>query len=133
MFTLKNGTVIDGVNYCEKAEKVMNELYSSEKKITTTQIRNLLTLITQIYNELLMDRSDMGAVLTSEQRSKISYLRVRMVYEAGRTEAVKKFLEKTGLLDIHKEINDSKEKFLLYHKYFESLVAYHRFLGGSDK
>jgi CRISPR-associated protein Csm2 len=55
-----------------------------------------------------------------------------MVYESGRETSVDEFLQKTGLRDMLAEIKDSKERFLLYCKYFEALVAYHRFLGGRD-
>lgn len=55
-----------------------------------------------------------------------------MAYEAGREDAVKGFLEATGLMKAIDELH-SYEQFLLFCRYAESLVAYFKFYGGKDQ
>jgi CRISPR-associated protein Csm2 len=128
---------INDASYCDQAEKVMQSLGMPDRrdpsrltfKLTTSKIRNLLSQVNEIYNDVIFwDREE----LDKKHTSRIAYLRVRMVYEAGRDRSVRDFLEKSQLLDMLGEIRGSKEKFLLFSRYFEALVAYHRFLGGVD-
>ena len=67
-------------NYVEEAEKVINEV--GAKSFTTTKLRNLLSLSSDIYNMVIHQNGDK---LTEEIKSKIEYLRVRFIYEAVRT------------------------------------------------
>jgi CRISPR-associated protein Csm2 len=109
-------------------------------KFTTTQIRNILTLINQLYNDaILMPAAEnslenpVGCPLSKDFQSRFEYLRVRMVYESGRTPAIETFVNKAGLLKMHSEVGDSREKFILFCRYFEALVAYHKFYGGKSE
>ena len=97
--------------------------------LTTSQIRNLLAISADIYNELMLERNE---TLSQELVSRIEYLRVRFVYESGRDEKVKAFVEEAKLLDIIKSVGTSKKDFILFNRYLEALVAYHRFYGGND-
>lgn len=97
--------------------------------LTTSKIRNILTLVSQIYNEVTIDRND---ALSADIQDRVIYMKVRMAYEAGRERKVKEFIEKTELLEAINHIGSSREKFLRYAKYLEALVAYHCFLGGKD-
>jgi CRISPR-associated protein Csm2 len=55
------------------------------------------------------------------------------VYQAGRLPGhVKPFVDKAGLIEILKEIGTERRNVLLFCKYMEALVAYHRYLGGKD-
>ena len=38
-------------DYVDEAERIMRSLMSQPKKVTTSKIRNLLSLVTDIYNE----------------------------------------------------------------------------------
>lgn len=125
---------INSDNYTDIAEKVMKDM--GENKPTTSQIRNILSLISQIYNDaVLADES-----LTDEMISKIKYLKVRIVYEAGRDSdrrknlPVKTFVQNAKLTEILESISKdkSKKKFVLFSRYVEALVAYHKYLGGRD-
>ncbi len=125
---------VDEINedsYVDLAEKVMTDLVNGgDKKIlTTTQIRNLLAMADDIYNDVLTSESD---VLNSEIKSRIEYMRVHFVYESGRTPEVKKFIDKTSLIDLLKNVKGDKKKYILFNHYLEALVAYHRFEGGKD-
>ena len=123
-------------NYVEEADRVMKELLSIKNKkgdpvlLTTSKIRNLLAMTSSIYNDAL---NLPGDKLSDELVSRIQYLRVRTIYEAGRDtereKPVKSFVEKSGILGYMEEIKDSKERFILFSRYMEALVAYRKYYG----
>lgn len=117
-------------NYVETADKVMQELVKTEKRLTTTKIRNLLSMVSDLYNGIRREHSQ---VLNSDWVSRIQYVRMHFAYEAGREPSVKKFIEQADLMDVIKDIGTSREKLILFCHYMEALVAYHRFYGGKDK
>lgn len=134
-------------NYLDHAEKVIKELQAENAMITTSQIRNILANISDIFN--VVQRAKHSEDLPSEVRSKIRELTMHCYYAAGREEKVKKFFLRSSLfmnlksiLEASSEANQEmpetlrklgeKERFLLLHKYMESLVAFQRFYGGKD-
>jgi CRISPR-associated protein Csm2 len=124
---------INKLNYVDHAEKVIETLARDKKgniKLTTSKIRNILAMISEIYNEVVHESGDK---LTVKSQERIQYLRLRITYEAGREADVKDFIDNSELLILLKKIGESKSKFLLFCRYIEALVAYHRFSGGKDK
>lgn len=120
--------MLSTTNFADKAEKVMLEIKDVRRKITTSQIRNILTMTNNLY-----DRARMGTEqLSDDELSDLQYYKMRVVYEAGRDNLVKDFVDKANLLEHIKQINRDREKLLVYCKYFESLVAYHKYYGGRD-
>lgn len=134
-------------NYLDHAEKVIKDLKAENAMITTSQIRNILANISDIFN--VVQRTKQSGGLPSEVRSKIRELTMHCYYAAGREDKVKKFFLRSslfmnlkGILEASSETNKEmpetlrnvgeKERFLLLHKYMESLVAFHRFYGGKD-
>lgn len=134
-------------NYLDHAEKVIKELQAENAMITTSQIRNILANISDIFN--VVQRAKHSGDLPSEVRNKIRELTMHCYYAAGREEKVKKFFLRSslfmnlkGILEASSETNKEmpetlrnvgeKERFLLLHKYMESLVAFQRFYGGKD-
>lgn len=122
-------------HYVERAEQVILDLKQSMgrnfKSFTTSKIRNILAQVSEIYNDVVIEKED---YLNDDILSRIEYLKVRLVYESGREpDIVKPFVEKAGLLILLKNIGTSKENFVKYAHYMEALVAYHRFYGGKDK
>ena len=119
-------------NYVDKAEKVIKSLNHTKDHrnnkikffLTTTKIRNLLNLTSNLFDESKV-RS------YKELADKIAYLRVQFVYQAGRETAVKDLVKKAEILDILKEINN-KESLQRFCRYMEALVAYFKFYGGKD-
>ena len=99
--------------------------------VTTSKIRSLLAMTSDIYNETL---NETGSKLPQRLCSRIEYLRVRFIYESGKDQEgkVKDFVETARILDILKEIRGEKENFLLFARYMEALVAFHKFYGGKD-
>ena len=127
--------ILNQENYVDKAEKVIKSLAVPNKMgwidmITTSQIRNLLAMTADIYNEVCLSLDE---TLSEEILGKIQYLRVRFVYEAGRDPRhMKDFVEKAEILKCLDEIGNSKSRYLLFSNYMEALVAYHKYYGGRD-
>jgi len=129
--------LINENNYVEEAEKVIKLL--SEKKdqkgrpvsmVTTSKIRNLLAMVSDTYNDALNLKGDK---LSEELIGQINYMKIRFYYEAGREPKVKELLEKARVFDIMKQIGNSRDNYILFSRYMESLVAFRKFYGGKDE
>ena len=124
-------------NYADEAEKVIIQLKNktnpktgkSVPMVTTSKIRSILAMTSDIYNEVIMQQDDK---LSDDLVGRIEYLRIRVVYEAGREQSVKDFMMQAKILDILKEIKGSRKNYILFNRYMESLVAFHKFYGGKD-
>lgn len=128
-------------NYADEAEKVILQLKNktnpktgkSVPMVTTSKIRSILAMTSDIYNEVIMLQDDK---LSEDLAGRIEYLRIRVVYEVGRDEdrdkPVKSFVMQSKILEILKEIKGSRKNYILFNRYMESLVAFHKFYGGKD-
>ena len=128
-------------NYADEAEKVILQLKNktnpktgkSVPMVTTSKIRSILAMTSDIYNEVIMQQDD---TLGDDLAGRIEYLRIRVVYEVGRDEdrdkPVKSFVMQSKILEILKEIKGSRKNYILFNRYMESLVAFHKFYGGKD-
>jgi len=113
-------------DYLDQAEEIMR---NNVKEITTSKIRRLYSLVIEIYNrENLRTESD----LDPQSIADINMARVRFAYECGRDSNVKRFIEKTHLLEYMKGVGTSRANFIKFTQYMEALVAYHRYFGGSE-
>ena len=104
---------INKENYVDQAEQVIKNLMTDRKgniTLTTSKIRNILAMVSEIYQ----------------------YLRLRIVYESGRETSVKDFVQKAKILEELKKVKDSKSQFLLFCRYMEALVAYRKFSGRDE-
>ncbi|WP_343246732.1 type III-A CRISPR-associated protein Csm2 [Diplocloster hominis] len=123
------------VDYVDRAERVMRGLGKKQPggnykfELTTSKIRNIFSLSTDIYN---VESRRREPELKPESVSALQKMRVRILYDAGREGAVKSFVEAAHLLQYIKGIGSDREKFINFANYMEALVAYHRFLGGDD-
>ena len=125
--------VINSSNYVETAEKVIKSIERNDKGkilLSTSKIRNILSMISGLYNEAVMLKEDK---LPEEMASRVKYVKMRFAYEAGREKTVKDFIDKAQIFKIMDSINDSTDDLILFCNYMEALVAYHKFYGGSDK
>lgn len=127
---------INDNNYVDKAENVIKSL--SEKIgrngkpieiVTTSKLRNLLAMVSDLYNYVI-DFTDDN--LTEDITGRISYMRMRFYYEAGREPKVKELFEEAEVFDIIKEIGTSRKNYILFSRYMESLVAFRKFYGKND-
>ncbi|MDT2808914.1 type III-A CRISPR-associated protein Csm2 [Enterococcus asini] len=146
----KNGGVID-LDYAHeviKKNKKEIEVYGKKKMVlfsvepqggrrtppeylTTSKLRNLLTMVNNLYTQVYNDPS---ATLSENVRDELSYLKVKFAYEAGRNASVRSFIEKTKVSQLvdHVLKHNTKKYFLDYCKYFEALVAYAKFYKMED-
>ena len=125
--------------YVNRAEKVINKLSRSKKivggrekpikLITTSKIRNLLAIMMDIKNDILESGTE---TLTPELAGRIQYLKVRMIYEAGRDESVNEFLRISQLIDHVDKNGTSRKNYLLITRYMEALVAFRKFRGDDE-
>jgi CRISPR-associated protein Csm2 len=122
---------INDQNYVDEAEKVILKLKDLKDKkgktiplVTTSKLRNLLAMTADIYNEVMNSKDDK---LSEDICSRIEYLRIRFLYEAGREQAVKSLVEMAGILQILKEIGNSKKNYILFNRYMEALVAFRKY------
>ena len=129
---------INESTYVDKAEKVIINLADESKKknrgevniVTTAKIRNLLAMTADIYNQVVTSSKE---TLSEELNGRVEYLRVRFMYECGREPKVREFVQEAEILEILKEIKQSKKNYLLFSKYMEALIAFHRYYGGEDE
>ena len=125
---------INNLNYVKVAEDVIeslkvNRFGGTELKLTTSKIRNILSMVSELYNDANRDK---GKVLSEELQSRVQYLKMRIAYEAGREKEVKDFEKKAELMSQIDKIGTERESLILFCRYMESLVAYHKFHGGKD-
>lgn len=126
--------IINEGNYSDVAQNVIKTLSQPNKYgriniISTSQLRNILAMSADIYNQDVPLEKD----LTDEINSRIEYLRVRCFYEAGRDRLVKDFMRKSQIPEILREINGEKKNFILFNHYLEALVAFRKYYGGKDE
>ena len=129
-------------NYVDKAEEAIKSLVEESKQkcrgkvniVTTSKIRNLLAMTADIYNQVLVCQEE---VLSDDICGRIEYLRVRFMYEYGRDDSkerkVKNFIDKTNILVLLKEVGKTKHNYILFSKYMEALIAFHKYYGGKEQ
>lgn len=116
-------------DYVDEAERIMRSLMSQPKKVTTSKIRNLLSLVTDIFNTENIRTEEK---LLPESIVKLNLMRVRVAYECGRDDTVKNFVAQTNLLEYLKGISTDRADLIRFAHYMEALVAFHRYFGGKE-
>lgn len=120
-------------DYVKQAERCIQALSKDQRDrffLTTSQLRNLMSLTAQIYDEAQYQTSEK---IDKQLMDKVQYLRVRFVYQAGRERPVRELVDKGMLLVALSEIGDSREKLLQFCRYMEALVAYKKYHDRDDK
>lgn len=126
-------------NYVDYAEKAINNLNQHKTKqgkvITSNQIRKILSLNSEIYNDVIYLKEE-NEKLSDEIVGRISYLKVRILYDCAREETVSKFVEQTLLIKHIDEVRTNKQNqkkyYLLFSKYLEALVAFRAYVFGEE-
>lgn len=119
--------MLTDTNYVDRAEAAIQSLPRNRRNgffLTTSKIRRLLSLTSSLYDEIKYKDF-------SEVQSRLSYLRIQFIYQAGRERSVKDFVEKANILKYLEEIDD-KDSLIRFSRYMEALVAYFRFYGGEN-
>ena len=112
--------------YVDFAEKLMKEQY---RKITTSKLRNILSLLMDVYNEEMLRTEES---VSEDSMVKLQMARIRIAYECGRDRNTKEFVDAAYLLPWLKDIGNSRAQAIRYVHYLEAIVAYHRFFGGRE-
>lgn len=112
--------------YVDCAEKLMKEHY---RKITTSKLRNILSLLTDVYNTEMLSTAE---TIRPDSQVKLQMARIRIAYECGRDRNTKDFVDAAHLLPWLKAIGTSGMRAIHYFHYLEAIVAYHRFFGGRE-
>lgn len=122
-----------GSNVVKKADEVMHQLMK-KNRLTTSQIRKFLIAVNTVTNKVNVYKSKNVGVqqLTDELATEVQYLKVKIVYQAGREDTVKKFVQASRLLEWIDGIGTDMKKYDEFAHYVEALVAYHKFYGGQD-
>lgn len=120
------------------AEKVINNLEKDKYgkiALTTSQVRKFLTAINVVRNkvDLYIAQNKETKELSSELVAEVKFLKVNLLYQAGRINTVKQFMNMANLGNIIDNVGNDTKKFQKLCKYVEALVAYHKFYGGKDK
>ena len=120
-------------NYVDVAKDVIEKLKNkgdlNDKKLTTSKIRSIMSMIAEIYKLVIMNTEQK---ISTEIISKLQYFKIRCLYEAGREQAVKDFVDKSNIVELIKEIADSRKKLINYYHYIEALVAWFKYSGGKE-
>ena len=134
-------------NYVDEAERIMRVLISSGTTVTTSKIRNLLSLVTDIYNDESIRTEDK---LKPDSVVKLNLMRVRVAYEYGRDTGesksrnkeegsgketvypMREFITQAHLREYLKGISTDRADLIRFAHYMEALVAFHRYLGGKE-
>lgn len=117
-------------NYVDLAEAVIKELNQNHVDLTTSKLRNILSMTADLKSDAQRVREK---EINSDMSGRVQYLKMRIAYEAGRERAVKDFASDAGLLNKISDIGKDKEKLLLFCDYMEALTAYHKFYNENDK
>ena len=119
--------MLNKLEYVKQAEDVIRKLERDKRgniKLTTNKIRNMLSLTNELYN---MAKRVKGDKISEDIQSHIQYIKMKIVYEAGRDSSSKEFVNKSEILAYLDSIGDSKEALIRVCNYMEALVAYHKF------
>ncbi len=137
---MTSGCNINESNYVDMAEAHIKELIQKNTRVsatgkksvnivTTSKIRGLLSMVSDIYNDVLNEK---GETLSSDIVSRISYMKVHFYYEAGREKLVKSFLDTAEVFPLLNEIKGKRSGFILFSRYMEALVAFRKFYVEKD-
>ncbi len=123
-------------NYVSIADSTIQSLctdfkdkYGNPSIVTTSKLRNLLAMSADIYNDVV---NSLEETLNADVKGRISYLKVRMIYEGGRDDKVKNFLEYADLIKHVDDISGTRRQYILFNRFMEALVAYRKFYVEKD-
>lgn len=121
-----------------KAENVIEKEIERDRRgkisLTISQLRKILTAVNTLTNrvEVYKAQHPQEMEMPDSLADEVSYLRVKVAYQAGRKREVKNFVEKADLFRRISNIKKSIAEYEKFARYMEALVAYHKFYGGRD-
>ena len=129
--------LIDETNYVDKAEEAIKLLANKKDPknnkpvavVTTSKLRNLLGMVSDVYNDVLNVKEEK---LGRDIIERINYMRLRFYYEAGREPSVKNLLETAKVFEVLKDVGSSRKNYILFSQYMEALVAFRKYYVEKD-
>lgn len=129
--------LIDETNYVDKAEEAIKLLANKKDPknnrpvpvVTTSKLRNLLGMVSDVYNDVLNVKDEK---LDRDIIERINYMRLRFYYEAGREASVKNLLETAKVFEVLKDVGSSRKNYILFSRYMEALVAFRKYYVEKD-
>ncbi len=116
---------IDQENFADQAESLMQKIkFDPRDPFTTTKMRNIYALCAGLHGEA---RRNTDPILSDELQGQVQYFKMRIAYECGRSPTAKYFVETCKIKENIDGIGDKKENLMLFCRYMEALVAYHKF------
>ncbi|MGN0536969.1 MAG: type III-A CRISPR-associated protein Csm2 [Acutalibacteraceae bacterium] len=115
---------LDELKYVKEAEEIIVNISYEKNKITSSQIRIILSLINELYDMIRLDTSEK---LSTAVQSHIQYIKMKIMYQAGRNSNVKYFVDKSNIANHLDHVGNSRANLLLVCHYMEALVAYHKY------
>ena len=125
------------LNYVNKADKVMQNMtktyYTKNGKerrkidLSTSKIRKLLAMISELYNDVSREGINKKEKLSDEMLSRIQYIKMYFAYEAGRENQVREFVKEADIFAIITDIGRDRKKLINFCHYMEALVAYRKY------
>lgn len=119
---------LDKMTYVSEAEKVISQLPLNKRGdffISSNQMRNILTMINELYD---MVRTRTEKLLSEDIQSHVQYVKLKLIYAAGRDKDVRAFLNSASLIEYMDSVGNSRDELVLLCHYTEALVAYHRYM-----
>lgn len=125
-------------DYVDEAERVIRKFTERDEQgrqprcISTSKLRNLMSLASEIYNR---ENLRTGSALAPESIAGIDRLRIRTAYECGRdNKGTGDFVREAKLLEHLKWLAEKKDRSetIRFAHYMEALVAYHRYYGPKE-
>ncbi len=128
----RNKNQKDTVNLNDSS-KVNVEKVVEKTRITTTQLRLLLSNAVVVKNKIELEQIAKGdeiKTFSKEIENDIKYLLIKHIYQCGRDNKVKEFDNEFHISGNIKAIGNSKEKFNEFFRYLEEIVAYVKYYRG---
>lgn len=128
---------MSNVDIVNEAEQVIKRLRDNSDRgmLTKNQIRKFLAAFTSVTNKVELERrcNPEKQEMSNELSAEVKFLKIKLVYQAGREKKVRAFVDESYLLAKIDGVGKSFAKYKELANYMEALVAYHKFYGGNDQ
>ena len=119
------------------AEGIIKKLkrnHRDEIELTKSQIRKFLAAANALTNKVPVYRAvhPNAEELSEDLAKEVTFLKVKLAYQATRNSAVRDFVDQARLWDCLDKIGRDMKRYNDFARYIEALVAYHKFYGGKE-
>lgn len=108
------------------AEEIMKNMKNERNKLTTNQMRIILSLFVKVRNEL--EKNITNNELTQDEIYQIKYIKIKLIYQAARM-GNKDFIRNSYLEKMIDDVENRQDFYKLV-DYVEALVAFQKYYVG---